>query len=288
MTIGIRVSDNSYVLVANTSYILPVVFVQYVALRAEAYLDALNRNPLVLDSFSTSELVALQTTKTFFEAVSLLDEQVFEVNKGLSDSVGTTDTVDLLVTFIRDFADTFNISDVHALAVAKEAADLVATIDEQTLTISKLIPDGVAMNDLADIDDGIAFDFVASFTNVAFAADATSLDNSKPLENTYTLADLASIEFSRAELDSAVPVDDVALAIAAARTDEIVVSEVAAVSFARGVEDGISVSDVFTKDAGKGPQDSVSVDDAGSLIAQGYCDILYFAEDYVGEARTFT
>jgi hypothetical protein len=33
--------------------------------------------------------------------------------------------------------------------------------------------------------------------------------------------------------------------------------------------------------------ESIGVSDAGALLAQGYCDLSYFAEDYVGAARVF-
>ena len=52
--------------------------------------------------------------------------------------------------------------------------------------------------------------------------------------------------------------------------------------------DSIAFSDQIVKNPGKELSDSAAPDDTGWLIAQNYCDITYFLEDYVGEYRTFT
>ena len=65
----------------------------------------------------------------------------------------------------------------------------------------------------------------------------------------------------------------------------------AAISLSREVSDSASVSDNLVYDIFLGVTlaDGSSAVDSGSLLAQGYTeDMTYFAEDYVGESRTFT
>lgn len=273
---------------ADVAYVLPAAFVQYIALKVEASLDTLNRNPIVFNSFVVVDQVAIEAIKTLSNSVNASDSQVFAVDKSLADSISFAENVHLLLIFIRDFADSIGVTDTQAIDFAKSLTDSTSTADAQVVDVAKLISDGVAINDLADIDDGIAFDFEASFTNMAFVSDAAVIDHDRVLSDSAEPLDAVALATAKALFDSAVPVDEIALAASIAKSDTISISESAAIFFERPVTDSISVAEALAKDAGKGLSDSASVDDAGSLIAQGYCDITYFAEDYVGEARTFT
>jgi hypothetical protein len=52
--------------------------------------------------------------------------------------------------------------------------------------------------------------------------------------------------------------------------------------------DTTSAVDATSLSPEKAIADMIELADAGSLVAQNYCDITYFAEDYVGESRTFS
>jgi hypothetical protein len=55
----------------------------------------------------------------------------------------------------------------------------------------------------------------------------------------------------------------------------------------KGLAESPTATDSAAIAAGKALIDSTSASDAGILISQDYCDITYFAEDYVGTSRTF-
>lgn len=59
------------------------------------------------------------------------------------------------------------------------------------------------------------------------------------------------------------------------------------ISFADFTNNVVSSSDLVLLLSGKSIQDTVSSSDSGYLFSQSYCDLTYFAEDYVGEYRTF-
>jgi hypothetical protein len=50
----------------------------------------------------------------------------------------------------------------------------------------------------------------------------------------------------------------------------------------------VFTSDTSTRAWDANKADSVSLASSGSLTSQSYCDLSYFAEDYVGESRTFS
>lgn len=59
------------------------------------------------------------------------------------------------------------------------------------------------------------------------------------------------------------------------------------ISFADFTNNVVSSSDLVLLLSGKSIQDTVLSSDSGYLFSQSYCDLTYFAEDYVGEYRTF-
>jgi hypothetical protein len=54
-----------------------------------------------------------------------------------------------------------------------------------------------------------------------------------------------------------------------------------------GPTDTATMADTVVFAANLGIVDAASIADSGSIRMQDYCDFTYFAEDYVGEARTF-
>jgi hypothetical protein len=71
------------------------------------------------------------------------------------------------------------------------------------------------------------------------------------------------------------------------RQESPIASDASFVEFMKGLAEAPTATDSAVIEAGKALIDSTSASDAGTLISQGYCDITYFAEDYVGTSRTF-
>lgn len=150
----------------------------------------------LFSSFSNTDFVTTALTKNNFETISLSDPLQQTVSKGLSDSFGHSDGT------IR--------------SVSKALAHSVVTSDFSSKVIGRVITDGFAMNDSADLADGITYQSVKYITNLAFVTDSS------------------------------------------------------------------------TRAWNANKTDSVNLGSSGSLTSQSYCDLSYFAEDYVGESRTFS
>jgi hypothetical protein len=116
----------------------------------------------------------------------------------------------------KSLQDSFNQSDSNTKAFVKARADAFTFTELLSRSLTRTIQDGFAMNDSADLADGITYQTVKYVNNLAFVTDAKVLSSSL------------------------------------------------------------------------GKTDTVSLVSAGILTSQSYCDLSYFAEDYVGNSRTFS
>jgi hypothetical protein len=131
---------------------------------------------------------------------------------------------------------------------------------------------------------------------------------SKPVFDTVNLLDAVAQQLSKPRADSTLISDDSVLAAFKSLTEGLQLSDALQLiaTFIRNVDDSASavdqlvrslsknlsdsagVSDLSFKQPSLGKSDSVSVGSSGTLLMQGYCDITYFAEDFVGSSRAFT
>jgi hypothetical protein len=275
---------------AEVSYVLPVAAISYIFLKVEPSLDVLNKNPYVSDTQVVVDKAVLAVAKKFFETLTSTDaitSKTFGLNK--ADSVSFTDVLSVLIIFIRNFADSTSVSDAVAVDAAKNLFESIANTDTDSYDFSKFIPDGVAMQDGADVQDGNRHHFEKYVMNMAFPTDANQKFFEKLLLDSFSPLDAASVSFSKALFDSFAFTDTQTFDFGIVKSDSVNTTESLASAFSKQISpDSIAFSDQIVKNPGKGLSDSAVPEDVGSLRSQGYCDITYFAEDYVGESRTFT
>lgn len=285
---GVEVVDAS----AEVTYVLPVTAIDYIALQVTAELDSTNKNPYVSDTAVFVDAKVISFTKALADSgfITPTDSLAHKTDKAVTDSVSLVETFSKLLTYIRTYSETLDISEVLTLDLAKVLYDTAAATDAATREIAKLIPDGVAMNDEADTTDGLLVLFTKAFTNMAFVADAKTVDFVKAVTDSVSPADTLASLFAKALSDTVLFADAASLGFDLAKADSVSTTELIAIALivGRSLADSVTMGDSTSLAPNKALSDSASVDDAGSLISQGYCDITYFAEDYVGESRTFT
>ena len=167
--------------------------------------------------------------------------------------------------------DLFSVTDTTSFSTSKIAdADSFGLTDDTTRSTSK------ALADTATMGDSIltVLVFIRDFTDTASPTDAKTLLISPAYSDTFTTSETVARSLSKTLTDSFALND---LSDAAGPTW----------SFSDFTNNVVSTSDSTTVANTKGLSDSLSSSDSGTLISQGYCDITYFAEDYVGESRTF-
>jgi hypothetical protein len=275
---------------ANISYVMPAVGIRYIQLEVAASLDTLNKNPFTADSFVIFDTAALLAAKNFYDSVISTSElKSYTLGKNIADSASVSENINVLLVFIRNFADIANISDSKALAYIKSLANTVTVSDDDTYLASKKVSDGVAMQDGADATDGNVTNVSKYVMNMAFPIDAWAKDVQKALLDSQNILERPYISFARPVADSFTVFDSNSFITDIGKTDTVSTTESRFYDFFKGISsDSIAFSDQMVKNSVKGLSDSAAPDDAGWLYAQNYCDITYFLEDYVGEYRTFT
>jgi hypothetical protein len=147
-------------------------------------------------AFGNTDFATTHLTKNKFESVSLADVTFRGVSKGLADS--------------------FSHSHFVTRAFDKALSHSIVLADTSSKVIGRVISDGFAMNDSADLADGVTYQTIKYITNVVFTSDSSTRTWNSAKTETVTLVS------------------------------------------------------------------------AGVLSSQNYCDMSYFATDYVGISRTFS
>jgi hypothetical protein len=232
----------------------------------------------------------LAVSKSFADGVSVaVDEVTRDTIKGLSDAVTFTEVFTATLVFIRDFTDSVTVPDLRTMAFAKALADSFAVSEAATRLFTKSLTSGVAMNDSFDAGDGAVYAFTKGVSNVVFAQDAVAKGPHKGLSDSQGLTDTQALTFAKALASAAVIADALSADVDKGLTDSFTPSDALAFLIDKLVDpDSVSIADATALSPQKAISDMIEPVDAGSLLSQGYCDITYFAEDYVGESRTFT
>ena len=245
--------------------------VSYVAAAALAALDNSGLLRKVREQVAVADSSVLEAAKPISDAVSTSSDLAeFAIAKRLTDAVSLGDVVIVVKTALRSFSDSVSAGSTATLLLSRPVADSSAAVDVLTRVISKAVSDAVGINDGTDIGDGSTWQFAKTVNNVATPSDALAMAFSTAFVDAATAADLYT------------PSLDKPLA------DTLVAGDAAAVTVERPAADTVSVSDLLTQIFTKVLSETATVSSSGSLISQGYCDLTYFAEDYVGESRTFS
>lgn len=167
--------------------------------------------------------------------------------------------------------DTLTEVDATTLAVTKQLSDMTAMAEQISLGVNKSFQD---IHTLADLFSAVvAFD--RAFTDAVSFSDAATRSVSKFL------------------IDSVAETDAASLAVTKLLADVLAMSDsVVGINFSDTADDALAIDDLGIDDdpaweLGKVLADTSSTSDSGLLIMQDYCDITYFAEDYVGFSRSF-
>jgi hypothetical protein len=203
------------------------------------------------DSFSLDSFVSLEAQPNKSESISVEDAVGKDAEKPLNDVALPTD--DITYDAAKAIADSYLVEDLAALSVDRTAADQFSVE-----SFVSLEPE-ISKDDLVSSDDNflnrevekVLFDDAASFFEEVTVAYGVDLFDGFGVNDAVGPGD--GVEFL----------------------------------FDRSVANVVFADDFSTKLSEKNLGESVSATESGSLISQGYCDLSYFAEDFVGATRTF-
>jgi len=233
-------------------YVSPVSDVSYVLFSADiVYGVDDGKVRFVVDKFSLSDSVRFVLTKLLGDEdiLTLSDGTTIQFTKGVADSASTSDVCTVVLSANKVFIDTITATDSAVLSISSAYYETILNSEVINVGTFKYVDDEVTITD----------DYLFSRVQEESPTDAVSF--------TDDFSSVVSFDRSFSET--------------------IVSADVYAMSFETAYADSVSLSDQNLIDIGKNFSDTTGTADTGSLIAQGYCDITYFQQDYVGEYRTF-
>ena len=159
-----------------------------------------------------------------------------------------------VIAFSKSPTDSVSCADSQTRETSLGKADSVTILDvlQSLLIFVRLFEETISLSDAI----AIVKTFNRSFSESAPINDSTAFTFEKYLFDSFALNDLSDVNGTT-------------------------------ISFADFTNNVVSSSDLVLLLSGKTIQDSVTSSDSGYLFSQSYCDLTYFAEDYVGEYRTF-
>jgi hypothetical protein len=214
---SLRASVTFVNLSRTATYVAPVSKIAYILLSSSARMDTSGLFRFTTETIGIADSSALAFSKPLGadESLAVSDSSTLGFQKSVDETVSFSDSVLVVLIFLRDVFDTTTLSDTSSLSFAPAKDETVTFGDSNSYAFNQFLTEAFAMNDLADIGDGISFEFIDFTANV------------------------------------------------------VTITEAAVISTAPFATDSFALSD------------------AGVGAMQDYCDITYFAEDYVGTRFTF-
>lgn len=178
----------------------------------------------------------------------------FFLSKTNDDTVTVQD--DILLTRKKFFADLARVSEDAIIVPNKRINNGVIFQDD-----SKYFAEDYTLEDYA-LQTGLVVEFGKVLT------ESVGVQSSPLIETTYR----------RSFTDNFTVTDDIDGAVTPEDDQEI--------QFFKNTTNTVGITDTTALQLGIGLSEAPAATDSGLIISQGYCDITYFAEDYVGESRT--
>jgi hypothetical protein len=227
----------------------------------------------VVEPIALSETFVRRLSRSLSESIRVTDdldgnamtddEQVMEFRKAVTDLTTIGDTVFILMSWVRTPTDETAITDAKAINFGKAVSEAPAATDAAILSVAKVLADAYAVTDAA------AKSTAKSFSDAYAATDAATKSVNKAITDVGALTDAAYNNMAKTLADSAG------------------ITEQPVFSLSKPLADSGAATDSVGKTIAPAKTDSASLTDAGAVRMQGYCDITYFAEDYVGVTFTF-
>jgi hypothetical protein len=272
---------------AGTEYSVSLASVDYVFLKVGVVLDTTGRFKYVQ------------------EAVAIVDGTAFVLSRPLADTTSAGDAVS--VAALKNLADGFAMNDGSeavdgaTYSFAKGISNVAFANDATTTAALKLLQDTQALQDL------VAKDLSRPIADVFDMADDETVSALKGLSDSIEMQDSLTtlLLFLRNFVDDVAVADADARVYSLPKTEQVAVADNDFIDWAKSLAHNVTPVDVSVFLAEKffsesltaaeakallfaaARVESVTVTDVGIVSIQDYCDLGYFAEDYVGLSQSF-
>jgi hypothetical protein len=172
----------------------------------------------------------------------------------------------------RYLTDAFTVVDGMRFSLTKGFADAFDTADTPpVLEVTKGLSDSVSFTEVFSA----ILVFLRDLTDTQSFSDAPAWSLDKPLSDSVGFSESTSFVLTRSFSDGF------------AMNDSFDMGDGAVFTVTKSINNVVFLSDTFSQIITKTVADSVTMSDSGLGSMQSYCDITYFAEDYVGISFTF-
>jgi hypothetical protein len=273
---------------AAINALVPVSSVSYIDMTVGAELDTSGRYRYIVEAFAVVDAARFSLSKPASDATGgSFDFMAKQTATNKADSLAVTDLFQKTLIFIRSFNDEPNLSDEVSFSLAKLVADQVSTSEALAKVASKLRVDSFY---LADAAAKLAAKALADAVTLA---DDSSIQSFLGKADAFGVADAAVLAVEKLLDDQFTTVEELEFSISKILSDGFSLNDGA------GVDDGFAliatkavsniafVSDAISRSVSRPLAHSFTLADGGLIVQQNYCDITYFAEDYVGSVTTF-
>lgn len=273
---------------AATSASIPITEVEYIELASVGYADTSGQYRFITEIALVVDALRINTHKSLADTQAFADQAAKQPRKLATDSLSLDDRMTRASG--KGLADQFAFSEVLAKALATIASDSAAPVDAKSITTSHPVASAFTLADASThaaqkgVADSVA---LAEFFNsvLVFIREAADV---------VAATDRPAILFTPTAKSDGVAIADEALRIyskslsdAFALDDGTAVGDGSTYFFEKTLNNIVSMLDARFSLVSKTSTDQFTTSESGLVSAQGYCDITYFAEDYVGTSTTF-
>jgi len=262
------------------------------------------------DSFGLTDNDVLAVEKVFNESLRAtddldgtttpLDDQEIQFGKFIVQPTFVAENFERQVGYNRSFDNASSATEQLNRSITKSLSDTVLAAESIFVTRAKVT------DDAPGIAENAVFNLGKSLSDAGFAAEDTTFSIGKVPSDVPVITESTAFDITSQRADTASAAESSVFVIGAVKSDsaliaeatifdaskvladQSLVAELRAFSQAKGFADSGNAGDLPVKSIGQTFTDASSANDDGSLRSQGYCDFDYFAEDYVGQSRTFT
>ena len=172
----------------------------------------------------------------------------------------------------RYLTDAFTVVDGMSFSLSKSLTDSFGVTDTApTFVVAKALADSISFTELFSA----ILIFLRDLTDTQVFTDAHAWAMNKPLTETVSFSEAKAFVLTRSFADGF------------AMNDLFAMGDGAVFTVTKSISNVVFVNDTFSRIISKTVADSVTLSDSGLGSMQNYCDITYFAEDYVGISFTF-
>lgn len=271
-----------------------------------AFVKHLNDTGRATDAYTSN----LQ--KPVADIVASAEDETFVLTKKVKEDTAAVGEQITSRQVAKPLADDGAVAESLAAATGKPAADDASTSDDEVFSANKVVEDNINVSDDVDGEASIEDDqelsvfkqitkvarvseqltrqvgFIRAFADEPAVTDTPSLGVVRPASDAITInANLFEPVFTKGSLDNLVLTESLVVDSAKLLYDYSSAADQKSLHVSTPHSDSSVVSDAEFRAPNKVLTELAATTDAGSLKSQGYSDLTYFAEDYVGASRTF-